>query len=139
MRKKIKLFAISSWFTPGEKKLNIFIQFFLNYKILNQNAIFLYNRHSVNLQIDEIDKILSQLSFFWSVLSRDWVARHQRVISYGFLAFYHFLKNYSINFVHSFSYQLKIKTNLISKIFWKITRTFANPAYFFFRTPYNWK
>ena len=42
MRKKIKLVAISSWFAPGEKKLNLFIQFLLNYKILNQNAIFLY-------------------------------------------------------------------------------------------------
>ena len=42
MRKKIKLFAISSRFAPREKKLNLFIQFLLNYKILNQNTIFLY-------------------------------------------------------------------------------------------------
>ena len=42
MRKKIQLLAISSIFAPGEKKLNLFIQFLLNYKILNENAIFLY-------------------------------------------------------------------------------------------------
>ena len=42
IRKKIKLFAISRRFAPSEKKLNLFIQFLLNYKILNQNAIFLY-------------------------------------------------------------------------------------------------
>ena len=35
LRKKIKLLAISSWFATGEKKLNHFIQFLLNYKILN--------------------------------------------------------------------------------------------------------
>ena len=59
MRKKIKLFGISSRFAPVEKKLNLFIQFILNYKILNVNAILLYNRHTVNLQIDEFDKIIS--------------------------------------------------------------------------------
>ena len=59
MRKKIKLFAISSWFAPSEKKLNLFIQFLLNYKILNQNAIFLYYKHTQNLRTDEIDKIIS--------------------------------------------------------------------------------
>ena len=42
MRKKIKLFGIPLYFAPGEKKLNLFIQFLLNFKILNQNAIFLY-------------------------------------------------------------------------------------------------
>ena len=42
MRKKIKLFGISSWFAPGEQKLNIFLKLHLNYKIQNQNAIFLY-------------------------------------------------------------------------------------------------
>ena len=57
MRKKITLFAIFSWFAPVEKKFNLFIQFLLNYKILNQTAIFLYNRYSVNIQIDVIDKI----------------------------------------------------------------------------------
>ena len=51
-RKKIKLFAISSWFAPEEKKLNLFIQFLLNYKILNQNAIFLYLKGTMNLKID---------------------------------------------------------------------------------------
>ena len=61
--KKIKFFAIYGWFAPGEKKLNLFINFLLIYKILNQNAIFLYNRYTVNLQIDEIDKIRS-FSFF---------------------------------------------------------------------------
>ena len=40
MRKKIKLFAFFSCFMPGEKKLNLFIQFLLNYEILNQNSIF---------------------------------------------------------------------------------------------------
>ena len=66
-KKKIKLFAISSWFTPGEKKLNLFIQFLLNYKMLNQNAIFLYNRHTVNLQVDEINKIRS-ISFSFVII-----------------------------------------------------------------------
>ena len=42
MRKKLKPFAFSSWFAPGEKKLNLFVKFLLNYKILNQNDIFLY-------------------------------------------------------------------------------------------------
>ena len=55
--KKIKILAISSLFALSEKKLNLFIQFLLKYKILNQNAIFLYNRHTMKLQIDEIDKI----------------------------------------------------------------------------------
>ena len=60
MSKKIILFfAISSWFAPSETNLNLFIQFLLKYKILNQNAIFLYNRHTVNFQIDEINKIRS--------------------------------------------------------------------------------
>ena len=40
LRKKIKLLAISSCFDPVEKKLNLFIQFLLNYKICNQNVIF---------------------------------------------------------------------------------------------------
>ena len=57
MRKKMKLFGISSRFDPVEKKLNLFIQFLLNYKTLNINAILLYNRYSLNLQIDVIDKI----------------------------------------------------------------------------------
>ena len=62
MRKKIKLFAISSLFPPREKKLNLFIQFLLNYKILNENAIFFYYKVTMNLKIDKVDKIIS-LSF----------------------------------------------------------------------------
>ena len=63
MRKKIKLNGISSRFAPVETKLNLFLQFLLNYKILHVNAILLYNRHTVSLQIDEIDKINSFLSY----------------------------------------------------------------------------
>ena len=59
MRKKLKLFAISSWFAPSEKKLNLFIQFLFNYKLLNQNAILLYLNDTVNHQRDEMDKIRS--------------------------------------------------------------------------------
>ena len=39
MRKKNKLFDISSWLAPGDY---IFIKFLLNFKILNHYAIFLY-------------------------------------------------------------------------------------------------
>ena len=52
MRKKLNPCAISSRLAVPVKKLNVFITFHLNYKILNQNAIFLYNRHIINLQID---------------------------------------------------------------------------------------
>ena len=56
MRKKLNPFAIFSRLDGPVEKLNVSIIFQLNYKILNQNAIFLYNRHCVNLQLDKIDR-----------------------------------------------------------------------------------
>ena len=71
MRKKIKLWGISSWFAPREKKSNLLIKFILNYKILNQHAYI-----TVNLQIDEFDKIRSiSLSFIILLVSYEgWIA-----------------------------------------------------------------
>ena len=57
MKKKLNPFVIFSRLVGLVKKLNVFIIFHLNYKNLNQNDIFLYNRYSVNLQIDKINKI----------------------------------------------------------------------------------
>ena len=56
MRKKYNLLAFLDSL-PTEMKLDLFITFLLNYKILNQNAIFLYNIYTVDLQLDEIDKL----------------------------------------------------------------------------------